>query len=76
MRTVRLRFWFEAIVAAVAATLAVVTIFWRDWIEVTGWDPDRHSGALEWAVVGILAGVAILSALRARVEWRRPLAVT
>jgi len=29
-------------------TLAVLTVVWPDWIEVTtGLDPDQHSGAIE-----------------------------
>jgi hypothetical protein len=71
----RRRFWFEAITALLSAALACLTLFWRDWIEVTGWDPDQHSGALEWVVVGGLVVLALGSALLARSEWRcRPAA--
>jgi hypothetical protein len=59
--------------AAVAcAFLAVLTLFWRDWIEgLTGWDPDRHSGALEWVVVVALAcGAVGLSMLARRLRPR------
>jgi hypothetical protein len=36
----RKRFWIESAAAVACGALAVVTLFWRDWIEVTGWDPD------------------------------------
>ena len=37
------RFKIEAVLAAVSGVLGVVTLFWHDWLEVTGWDPDRHN---------------------------------
>jgi tetrahydromethanopterin S-methyltransferase subunit E len=71
-RTVRLRFWLETGLASLTGVLAVVTLFWRDWIEaLTGWDPDHHNGSAEWAIVAGLAVVSILLFLAARVEWRR-----
>ena len=76
MGKVRPRFWIELGFAVLSGVLAIVTVFWRDWIEVTGWDPDRHSGAAEWAVVAVLAVISIAMALLARVEWRRPLPAT
>ena len=51
----------ELSLAGVSGILAVVTIFWRDWIEViSGWDPDHHNGTAE---VFIIAGLAALSLL-------------
>jgi hypothetical protein len=73
MRTgVRRRFWVELGGAAVTGALFVVTVVWRDWIEVlTGAEPDRHSGTLEWLVV-MLAGVLTIGlSIGAAVEWRR-----
>jgi len=68
----RRRLQIEVTLAAAATTLAVVTIFWKDWIEVLfRVDPDRGSGLLEWLVVGVLFAVAAFSALAARWEWRR-----
>jgi hypothetical protein len=74
--TVRVRFWLEAGLASLCGFLAVLTVIWRDWVEaITGFDPDRHNGSLEWAILaGLLAG-CIGVGLAARSEWRRPRAV-
>jgi hypothetical protein len=61
----------EATLAALSAILGVVTLFWRDWIEVTGWDPDNHSGSVEWYIAGGLILAAICLAALARVEYQR-----
>jgi hypothetical protein len=68
--TVRGRFWFEAGLASLAGLLAVLTVAWPDWIEALyGFDPDHHSGSLEWAIVVALAFVALACGLAARSEW-------
>jgi hypothetical protein len=68
----RTRFWLESTLAAACGLLAVVTLFWRDWIEaLTGFDPDHHNGSVEWAIVAALAAVGLAAAALARVEWRR-----
>jgi undecaprenyl pyrophosphate phosphatase UppP len=69
--TVRARWWIETIVAVVCGILAVVTLFWRDWLEVTGWDPDNHSGSAEWLIIAALAIVAIVVGALARRERHR-----
>jgi hypothetical protein len=54
-----------------AGTLGILTIFWHDWIEVlTGWDPDHHSGSMEWILVVGLLAVAVWAGLAARRHWR------
>jgi hypothetical protein len=54
---VRPWFWIEATLAGFCGGLAVLTIFWPDWIEaLTGYDPDQHDGAVEWLIV-----IALLS---------------
>jgi hypothetical protein len=69
---VRARFWPETALASACGFLAVLTVFWRDWIEaLTGVDPDRHSGSLEWAIVAALVVLCLAAGGAARAEWRR-----
>jgi hypothetical protein len=68
----RTRFWIESLLCAVTGLLAFVTLFWHDWIErTTGWDPDKHGGAVEWLAVGALAAASITFASMANRERRR-----
>lgn len=56
----------------VTCVLFVVTVFYRDWIEVVfRVDPDNRSGALEWLIVGAFLVVTIALFTLARYEWRR-----
>jgi hypothetical protein len=69
---IRLRFWVESALAIVATALAVITLFWHDWIEIVfKVDPDEGSGALEWGIVVVFAVAAILAGTLAGLEWRR-----
>ena len=71
-RTSRPPFSAQSGVALLSGFLAVLTLFWREWIEaLLGVDPDAGSGSAEWLVVGLMASVALTSALLARVAWRR-----
>jgi DMSO/TMAO reductase YedYZ heme-binding membrane subunit len=71
--TVRARFWLEAGLVSLCGFLAVLTVFWRDWIEaLTGFDPDHHNGSFEWAIVAGLLLVSVLAGIVARGEWHRP----
>jgi hypothetical protein len=66
------RYWLETGVAAASASLAVLTLFWRDWIEaIFHVDPDHGSGSAEWIAVAILAAIAVTAALLARAERHR-----
>ena len=68
----RPRFYVELIVSLAALFLAVITLFWNDWIEmVFRVDPDAGNGSLEKAIVGALIVAAIVCAWLARTEWRR-----
>jgi hypothetical protein len=70
--SVRRRFWWEAALAGVTGFLAVLTLFWHEWIEAFGFDPDHGDGSAEWSVVAVLAVVCVVTSVLARVEWRRP----
>ncbi len=67
--------WIETVLAAVLATLAVVTGLCPDWIErVFRIDPDHHSGSIEWNIVMACVFSAALFAALARRNWRKSLA--
>jgi hypothetical protein len=70
-RRMRTRFWVESTLAAVTGALFVLTLFWPDWLEALGFDPDNHDGAAEWLIVAGLLGVCIGFAVTARLEWRK-----
>ena len=63
----------ETTLAALSGVLGVLTLFWRDWLEVTGWDPDHHSGSAEWIIAVALIAVATTLGVAARREHRRGL---
>jgi hypothetical protein len=70
---VRARFWVEAALALLCGALALLTVFWRDWIEaLTRFDPDHRNGSFEWVIVAALFVVCALVGALARAEWRRP----
>ena len=70
--TLRRRFWIETAAASVAVVLFLLTLVWSDWIEIVfGWDPDQHSGTVEWAIVGGLLVIAAVLLGVVRAEWRR-----
>ncbi len=67
----RTRLWLELALASTSGLLAVLSMFWLDWLEaLTGFDPDEHSGSVEWAVVVLLAFACVAVSLVARAEWR------
>jgi uncharacterized membrane protein YcjF (UPF0283 family) len=70
----RRRFWIELILAVANTALLALTIVWNEWIElVFQADPDAGSGALEWAIVGVVLVLTLAFAILARLEWRRAL---
>lgn len=68
----RRRFRLEVLAAAAASVLALLTVIWAEWIELlTGLDPDRGSGELEWLITGAFALIAITCSLLAQRDHRR-----
>jgi hypothetical protein len=65
-------FWIEALLALGNAALLVMTLVWKDWIEIVfNIDPDAGSGAVEWAVVAITLLLTLAFVGLARSKWRR-----
>jgi hypothetical protein len=72
----RSRFWIEAALAAISALLFVVTLFWHEWLEAFGFDPDHGDGSAEWLVVAVLLSASVVLGVVARIEWRRACVAT
>ncbi len=71
-RYLRRRSRITGSIAAVAAVLGVVTVFWQDWIEaVFRVDPDHGNGSFEWLVVVVLFALALVLAAAARHDRRQ-----
>jgi hypothetical protein len=72
MNGIRRRFLIEVGLGAASFVFMVVTLLWRDWIEIVfGVDPDSQNGLFEWLVVAILAIVTVTLAVLARTDFRR-----
>jgi hypothetical protein len=68
----RTRMLLEFGLGGAAGILGLLTLVWRDWIEaVFRVDPDHGDGSLEWMVVVVLLGLAVLLAGLGRRDWRR-----
>jgi hypothetical protein len=73
----RTRFWVEAGFATLSLIFAVLTLVWKDWIEIVfRVDPDQHSGSLEWLIAFGALAIAVIIAAAARSEWRHTAAAT
>ena len=71
MRVSKIRVWLETGTAVFAGLLGILTVFWHDWIEIlTGWDPDRHNGSAEWAIVAALLTISVVMGASARRHWK------
>ncbi len=64
-------FWIESVMALASATLLVVTLITKTWIEeIFKVDPDQGSGSLEWVIIGVALVVTVASVTLASGEWR------
>jgi len=69
----RRRVRVEAVLSALFGLLALLTAAWPEWIEgLTGADPDRGNGAIEWSIVAGRAVASVVAALRSHRGRRRP----
>ena len=74
-RSLRQRFYVEAILGAVGLVLLGLTLAWSDWIEIVfRVDPDAGNGSLEFFVCFALLAAAALNFWLATTEWRRAVA--
>jgi hypothetical protein len=71
MSKVRLRLMVEVSAAVASMAAFALTLIRRDWIEVlSGVNPDHHSGAMEWLILGVFLAVGVIAATLGRAEWR------
>lgn len=71
-KRVRISFWVKTLVGSATGGLFLATLFARDWIEtLVRWDPDQHSGSVEWMIVMGLFLVTVVLFTSARMEWRQ-----
>ena len=68
----RPRFWVETAMSSASFVFAMLTLLWKDWIElIFRVDPDNHSGSIEMTIVLVAIAITVATAILARVEWRR-----
>lgn len=71
------RFWVEAGLGLASILFALLTLAWKDWIEIVfKVDPDHHSGSLEWIIVAVAVAVTVVTFAAARIEWRKAAAAS
>jgi hypothetical protein len=61
----------QAVLAVAFFVAATVTTAWPRWLESLGFDPDHGSGTAEWAIVAVLAVLAVWSGALATRNLRR-----
>ena len=70
-RRLGMRFWIKLSLATITGLLATLTLFWHDWLEAFGIEPDGGNGSVEWLIVGLLFVCAVAFGTSAGLEWRR-----
>jgi hypothetical protein len=72
MNRLNRRFWSMAGLACASALLLLMTVLWKDWIEIVfRVDPDQGSGRAEWLIVLLASAATVTFAICARIEWRQ-----
>jgi hypothetical protein len=72
MRAPRPIFWIETLFAVGCGISTVLTVLWKDWIEILfGVDPDHGNGSVEWLIVVASLALTVVLSMLARREWRR-----
>lgn len=72
MRPRSIRTIAEATLSAITGVLAVVTMFWRNWIEaIFGLDLDNGTGWVEWLLIATLASLSATLATKIAIKLRR-----
>ena len=68
----RRRYWVETGMALVSSVVLLLTVLWKDWIEIVfRVDPDQSSGSLERLIVLVSLAITVTTVALARREWRR-----
>jgi undecaprenyl pyrophosphate phosphatase UppP len=63
---------FETALSGITGLLAVVTVFWKDWIEaLTGVAPDHGNGTVEVGVIIGLVTASVITGFAAQRTLRR-----
>jgi hypothetical protein len=76
-RRLAIRFWVEVALASITGVLALLTLIWRDWIEIVfGFDPDHHNGSFEWLIVAVLLAATVVFSVLARRAWKMAVIIT
>jgi hypothetical protein len=68
-RNLPLRFWAQVVLGGTTGVLFVAMRFRPDWIEAIfgGFDPDQHSGSIEWLIV--MAMLVVTLAMLGGIRW-------
>jgi hypothetical protein len=71
-RALERRLLIEKTLAYLSASICLLTVVWRDWIELAfRVDPDGGNGAVEWMIVSVLAVTSVVLTTVARADRQR-----